>query len=323
DLSFWSHLKLSEKDVNTFWQLCTHLERLEIHGLSTPKQSNLLLMTFPSIKELELSTEDDPTLEFIQRCPNLTSIKYGYGIDRTRFASSFSELVTVKTWPHLHSVSMMETGIAEDDILRIIGGIQRINTFMINYSSYSFGSDAMEQLRPHFSNIRVLRLHHRYVKSNSRIAQEILTSCPLLEQLTAPPIDASVVAEGNPWVCTRLQKLRLIFFYEDSALPRLQPLLFDQLARLVRLEEWCMGYSHAGFRHQQVDLTLENGLGKLSTLRSLRSIDFGNTCQEIGQQEIDWILEHWTELENIKYRRNASVNGVLKKRMMEHGITMS
>ncbi|KAF9938981.1 hypothetical protein BGZ65_011777 [Modicella reniformis] len=172
------HLKIDKKDIDTFWQLCTHLahlERLEIIKSSTPQQDNLS-MKFPSIKELRMSSTNGfhihiHILDLIQRCPNLTSFKYFGGEERL---------------DHM----------TEDAILRIIGGMQRINVFEIYRPLDSFGSNAIELLRPHFSNIRV-HLRHLEDRETSAMAQEILTSCPLLELLTAPPIEASVVTEGK------------------------------------------------------------------------------------------------------------------------------
>ncbi|KAF9946358.1 hypothetical protein BGZ65_009802, partial [Modicella reniformis] len=314
------------KDADGFWQLCTHLERLEIIRPAPLPQGNLLSMEFPSIKELRFDLTDWDhvrILEFMQRCPNLTSFEFVGGEECARFASPFSDLVTARTWPHLHSVSIVWNDIAEDSILRIIGGMQRINAaFDICYSPNFFGSNAMELLRPHFSNIRALHLRPAFC-TTSQIAQEILSSCPLLERLAAPPIEASVIAEGNPWVCTRLQELKLMFVYDNSTLSRLQPLVFDRLARLVQLEEWSPTDRQIYPSDRMLDLTLENGLGKLSTLRSLRSIDFHYASQVMEQQEIDWIFEHWTDLESVRGNLSTlgdAINDLLSKQLREHGI---
>jgi len=56
----------------------------------------------------------------------------------------------------------------------------------------------------HFSNLRVLELDW-YLETKSSLAQVIMSSCPLLEKLVAPLVDADVVTEGNPWVCLRAQ----------------------------------------------------------------------------------------------------------------------
>ncbi|KAF9924348.1 hypothetical protein BGZ65_008385, partial [Modicella reniformis] len=263
-------------------------------------------MEFPSIKEFKLCYFSDDVENFVpkfmQRCPNLTSF-WVDGPDNLDLISSFSELVAARTWTHLHSISIESYKITSDTLSEIIGSMQQITALDISHEHDFFASNIMELLRPHFSSIRILHLRSN-IGMISPMAQEILSSCPLLERLTAPPIDASVVEVGKPWVCTRLQELRLMFVYKEvtykvPTLPRLQPLVFDQMAKLVRLEEWYTGYPSRKIPHQRLDLTLRNGLSKLSTLRSLRSIDLDNTKQEIGQQEIDWILQHWTDLETI------------------------
>ncbi|KAF9936210.1 hypothetical protein BGZ65_002665 [Modicella reniformis] len=323
--------KLSRKDIDTFWQLCTHLERLELFHPEIPHPGNMFSLEFPSIKEFKLRyvvyEVEIFFLKFMQRCPSLTSL-WVDGVHNLEFTSSFSELVAARTWPHLHSITIESHKITSEALSKIIGGMQQITALDITCRQGVFAPDFMELLRPHFSNIRVLHLRSDN-DTISLMVQEILASCPLLEQLTAPPIDASVVAEGKPWVCTKLQKLRLMFVYkratyEGSTLSGFRPLVFDQLARLVRLEEWCMDNSNWNFAHQVFELTLGNGLDKLSTLRSLRSISLGNTNQNMGQQEIYWILKHWTNLENFKgylNTRNSSLNETLKKRLNEHGIT--
>ncbi|KAF9936212.1 hypothetical protein BGZ65_002667, partial [Modicella reniformis] len=323
DLSLW-HLDLRRSDFDTFWQLCTHLERLEMSYPKLTDPGNMLSMEFPSIKEFKLRYVDYEVeiffLKFMQRCPSLTSLWVVDDMGTLEFFSLFSELVAAKTWPHLHSITIASYRITGDNLLKIIGSMQQITALDIDCDEPNFfASSFMELLRPHFSNIRVLHLRTN-VHTTIPIAQEILTSCPLLEQLTAPPIDASVVAEGNPWVCMRLQELRLMVVYKGLTLAHLQPLVFDQLARLILLEVW---WTYAHRRDKVLDLTLENGLGKLSTLRSLRYINFKNSSQEMGQQEIDWIFEHWTNLERVVgalNKRNIILDMTLKAQLKRHGI---
>ncbi|KAF9942252.1 hypothetical protein BGZ65_007126 [Modicella reniformis] len=266
-------------------------------------------MEFPGIKEFKLNNFNREVeiffLKFMQRCPSLTSF-WVDGMETAEFISSFSELVAGKTWPHLHRITVKSCKLTCDTLSKIIRSMQQITALDVHCYEPDFYSsnfmELVELLRPHFSNIRVLHLR-AYDEMISPMAQEILASCPLLEQLTAPPIDASVIAEGKPWVCTRLQELDLMIVYKDSSLPRLQPLVFDQVARLVRLEKLWMDLHYWMIPDQVVELTFENGLNKLSTLRSLRFMRLGDTNQEMGQQEIDWILKYWTNMEEFNGRK--------------------
>jgi hypothetical protein len=71
------------------------------------------------------------------------------------------------------------------------------------------------------------------------------------------------------------------------------------------------------------DLRLELGLDKLSTLRSLSVISFLDTEQKMGDEEVDWILEHWTSLMIANGALNTSkprVDEALRGRLEERGI---
>ncbi|KAF9976690.1 hypothetical protein BGZ65_007722, partial [Modicella reniformis] len=122
NLTVW-RLELSGKDVDTFWQLCTHLERLEVFFPKISYPGNTLSMEFLSIKEFKLCyfnhKVEDFIPKFLQRCPSLTSF-WVYGKDSPEFISSISELVAARTWPHLHSITIMACKIASDTRSKII-----------------------------------------------------------------------------------------------------------------------------------------------------------------------------------------------------------
>jgi len=53
--------------------------------------------------------------------------------------------------------------------------------------------------QPHFSNLKVLDVISD-MNITSQLAQVVMSSCPLLEKLKAPHVDALVVIGGKPWV---------------------------------------------------------------------------------------------------------------------------
>jgi hypothetical protein len=72
-----------------------------------------------------------------------------------------------------------------------------------------------------------------------------------------------------------------------------------------------------------VDLRLEYGLDKLSTLRLLRSISLRDMVEIMDNAEVDWMLEHWKSLTLFNGRLNtwdSSTRGALVKRLERHGI---
>jgi hypothetical protein len=108
----------------------------------------------------------------------------------------------------------------------------------------------------------------------SPLAQQVMSSCPILESLKAPLVDAHVVAEGKPWVCLRLKFLDLSLCFDPlSTATDLQPLVFNRLSKLTRIEVlWLSGDGGRTFGRGLIDLSIEGGLGKLSTLWLLSTV---------------------------------------------------
>ncbi|KAI8348126.1 hypothetical protein B0O80DRAFT_187302 [Mortierella sp. GBAus27b] len=308
---------IREKEMDSFWQFCANLQRLDFRELSfAVAQSQLSLMTFPRVREIYLSeiSGDQVTtiLSFLQRCPAMATFSWATNNDETdsRFVSGFAPLVSKRTWPGLGRVALKSQVISNENITRVIEGMHRISTLTFGHIKMAFGPNSMDQLRPHLPHLR--ELHMKYdVGLTSCMAQEIMSSCPLLEILEVPWIQATDVVAGKPWVCTRLRRLRVCFRFSPSTFNLLQRSVFDQLAKLVRIEELIVdGRQDETTRlypafQESLDLRLDQGLATLSTLGSLRYISFSCTKQRMEKQEIEWILDHW--------KRLVKMNGIMNK----------
>ncbi|KAF9986367.1 hypothetical protein BGZ65_007874 [Modicella reniformis] len=112
---------------------------------------------------------------------------------------------------------------------------------------------------------------------------------------------------------------------------QVQPLVFEQLARLTQLQKLYVTWNPKPNLEDDepvfqgsVDLRLDYGLGKLSSLRMLREISFVDTVQQMGEQEIDWILEHWKCVEEIYGELdswNPDKDKALKERLALNGVS--
>ena len=144
---------------------------------------------------------------FLRKCPYLTSIVWPTIVSQeTRFITALSELFEAKALPNLERFLQTGTqGINSDLFTRLILNLpQRINALTIRLTQTILEVDFATLIQLHFSNLRVLELDW-YLETKSSLAQVIMSSCPLLEKLVAPLVDADVVTEGNPWVCLRAQ----------------------------------------------------------------------------------------------------------------------
>ncbi|KAF9355499.1 hypothetical protein BGX34_010435 [Mortierella sp. NVP85] len=335
-----SDMALGIDHVDTFWDLCAQLERLEIRKFRISSEGDLKSRTFPYLTELSMwhfTQRDVPLiLGFARRCPMLKLIDWVidseidaevdtedyYDVD-VEFVSGFAQLITEGTWPELDSVHVGCADITNEDLCKIIGGMKQIRTLEIRYSPESFQSNSMDLLRPHFSNIRILELQPND-NSVATIAQEVMSSCPLLEQLMVPRIDAALIAEGKPWVCLKLESLNIGLKFDPSTLSRIQPLVLNQLSRLTRLQEiFIWGNKDEENPGATVDLRLERGLDKLATLKSLRIVCLSDGTQKMNDQEIDWMVEHWTSLICMfgVLNEDPKKDADLKARLSLHGVS--
>ena len=138
------------------------------------------------------------------------------------------------------------------------------------------------------------------------MAQKVMSFCSLLTTLKGVTIDATDIVHGEPWVCLKLKVLQLEFRFDPSTIGHVQPLVLDQLSKLSRLEELqVFSWQQCQPEFEAFDLRLEHGIGKLSTLRLLRTFSFGIAKQEMREQEVDWILDHWKSLDRIKGTLNT------------------
>jgi len=313
-------LEVNENNVDTFWQLCARLERLDVSFQQISTQDRQPSIEFPSMRELQVKAfpvNSAPwILDFMQRCPGLGSFESMS--NRLRIAP----LVSAGTWPHLQSIALWVASKDDEDVANIVAGMQRIIAFEVLLSFFT--PRVMDLLRPHFIHLQTLGID-AIQGFTSAMAQEIMSSCPSLTKFKGCKIRAVDIVGGQPWVCLKLKILQLGIYADVLPINQVQPSVFDQLSRLTQLQELLV---YCGEREEiLLDLRLEYGLGRLSTLRSLRLLDFGvSQRQMMRQPEIEWILEHWKSLERIHGKLNAlnpALDKVLKMKLTHHGIAVS
>jgi hypothetical protein len=145
---------------------------------------------------------------------------------------------------------------------------------------------------------------------------------------------AGDIAEGGSWACLHLKELAICFLFEESE-QDLQPLVFERLSALTRLERlimWASPTDNAG--HGKIlEFRLDCGMGKLAGLQQLTFIRFDiqrlqNGIRtdyyypQLGMDEVAWIIDHWKRLEVIKghFNRNWLLAYVMAIDLESHGI---
>lgn len=324
---YMSSFALFGANIDKFWQLATRLEQLDIDAMHyTTVNISIPPGAFSRIKHLGVDVcypDNVPFfMDLLQQCPGITSIRWDtIHHDESAFVSGLTTLLEAAALPNLEHLDANVTEVSNDDVAKMILIMPRITTLSLRLSYNLYKMDFATILQPHFMNLRVLDvLPDKTIKS--RIAQDVMSSCPFLEKLVVPCVDAYVVVEGKPWVCLRLKILHLTFCFDPpSTVSSLQPLVFDQLSKLSRLEEWSINWQpvYAG----SVDLRMECGLGKLSTLQQLHTVTLCNVVEKMRHQDVDWILKHWKSLMIFKGNLNThdeKVRKALRSKMSKHGI---
>ncbi|KAI8348086.1 hypothetical protein B0O80DRAFT_429803 [Mortierella sp. GBAus27b] len=338
-----SDIDIEQEDMDKFWKLCTQLEKLTISQDGRITRGNLTSMEFTHIRELRLreiyNQDDSLQLEIAKRCPGLTSISWD-SYEYSPF-NEFSWLVSEKLWPNLESVSVKsEQGYGQDggyvlddgDLSRIIGGMKQISSLCVVDTVGSFEPEWFQSLQRHFSGLKTLEIDNT-TQVTSSMVQEIMSSCPLLEELKVPRIEASDIVSGKPWICVRLRVLKTNLRFTSCILADAQPLVFDQLSKLTQVEvlhfDSFEGYSRtkssATALRLKLDLRLEMGLGKLSTLQVLRDIHFQGIEQMMGEKDIEWMLEHWkclSRVYGVLNNESREANEALGEMFRSHNIVV-
>ncbi|KAG0218559.1 hypothetical protein BGX31_011572 [Mortierella sp. GBA43] len=95
---------------------------------------------------------------------------------------------------------------------------------------------------------------------------------------------------------------------DGSEMEKLQRLVFEQLSRLHHLTTFNITPNrHTGANSYSMDTGMISGLdfrlcvglGMLSGLKLISQINVSGTAQRMGQEDIEWMIDHWKDLKRI------------------------
>ncbi|KAI8604497.1 hypothetical protein EDD21DRAFT_436824 [Dissophora ornata] len=307
---------IQEDDIVRFWTICENLESLILEYVKFPQGTTPhASMCFRNIRKLKLSSvrgmEDEDQFSLISACPNLEDFSWfcctvlrvypDTGLQDYRdiggpYFTEFAKEVGRKRWPRLTSLSMNGRWTEEDTCL-IIEGMQRIKKIDL---CRTFGPHTFQAPQRHFNKLVELQVD---ISSEvaSRLLQNIMCSCPALKMLDGGGVVAKDVIEGEPWVCLSLESLSICFMFSDTE-ENLQPLIFERLAKLTRLEYLYSTALTTYFKEKYpvpLQFRLQSGLDALSGLWRMSSFSSSHSSKSLGEDELRWMLVHWKELVSV------------------------
>ncbi|KAG0225328.1 hypothetical protein BGX31_007686 [Mortierella sp. GBA43] len=155
---------------------------------------------------------------------------------------------------------------------------------------------------------------------SSSITQQLFSSCDRIVRIGFCPHMDAVDLLSAPWTMTRIVRLTLTI--EDVATLRStvystytgnggdhhgsidlggHRVIYEQLSRLVSLEDLTLSEGAREPRPSCIDFSLRHGMGELATLERLRCLDITRLeGLRMGADEAAWICDHWPTLAHLE-----------------------
>ncbi|KAG0228694.1 hypothetical protein B0O80DRAFT_466498 [Mortierella sp. GBAus27b] len=327
-----------------FWNVCARLDSLDMDSIPEmfpiPRD-----ISFPNLTSLVLRGTyvfSVDQLGFLSLCPNLKKlvVPLGRGAKKSQH-QDFARLASANTWPKLSDLNYSDSNMPEDAIITLLEN-PVWKKWIVTHSK--FGSKAFESLRNHFATLEVLSLQG-CVNVTSEMVQEILSHCPSLGVFKGDRIHARDIDKGPPWVCTSLREFccfvdcsgletSAVMLYMEGKTKRgkvavklnsddkIQQRVFEMFSRLTKLRHIKIG-SEAGGTGLQ--FLCGRGLELLEDCKDIREIDFDGVGQNMTEQDVFWMLDHWKSLLQVRgiLHRDTDIDRRLSSILFECGCQLN
>ncbi|KAG0265322.1 hypothetical protein BG011_005022 [Mortierella polycephala] len=286
--AFWSWL----------WTRCHHLKRLDVCEISgiVPSLVEGMLTHMPYLDEIHLGRDGEDALHLTDNevAALLDGSRKGWKVievkDTVEFWDEAKEAL-VRHYPTLEVLKVDGCGdFMGDDLARVLFSCPNLHTLV--------GIDDGSYLENTYGEIDACTLIDRDPDTDSLKTWACESSLKVLKIKikNIPRLDVEdqfdVIAEAYPGQGRELQSR-----------------VYERLARLVNLEILWLGHypyivydKHKEPREDQcdcLDMSLENGLGKLEGLKELKELNVSSMATRIGPKEVQWMTEHWPKLRAI------------------------
>ncbi|KAF9104782.1 hypothetical protein BGX27_009944 [Mortierella sp. AM989] len=337
-------LAMEAEVVEQLFDICSRLQELNLDIVNFEGIESMDKWTqFPSLTSLSLvvgGLSCSQQLEIIRRCPQLRTINWTFHCNEfscEEVCKAFSTCcLNIKELQLLRWNATTQCLIEDAYLSKVIDSCRNLVTFSI--SEMLFGPLSFQSLRSHFGSLEKITFEHNNFVSGP-FCQEIMLSCPLLDTLDIPTIEAGdilgVVQEEDSgesridvfsiihpqdWICLNLTSLTVQFKgLEDKPL-EWNRLVLSQLARLEKLVVLNIGPEDPWGEEETdgLDLRLSAGLDILATLKRLETFMFFRLRQKMEERDVRWMIQAWPRLKNVygelhtKKVRNRRLKTILR-----------
>ncbi|GJJ74748.1 hypothetical protein EMPS_07106 [Entomortierella parvispora] len=249
-----------------------------------------------TLQDLELAIEypTDKGLFLVMKSPNLKRLYWPGSRTIARLAKAFENDPQGSFCQKLESLSIPNLeDLDPADFQRVMKSLPSLTDLYL------------PKVCPHLATLKLRKLRIDECKEDSTtMVQDILCSMPTLEVLTADCVSESAIQEDpRPWICRGLRELTTAIIVSSginghrSIMERLATL--ERLEKLSVLSTRCISKNPRGANDAKavnMQLTLAEGLDRLSTLRQLRAFKVADTTTRWGADEAKWALKNWGRL---------------------------
>lgn len=285
-----------------FWRALSLFEQVTYSGRDQSGSIGSLDIDCSRLQRLDLTTTDYTKRgvllwNWMQGCRNLTRFHWSEPIPIRDGAT----MIILPAWPHLEDFRVYSSKGSDqefaDVILRHLPPLKHLRLERGPFEQACFG-----RLRDrHFDTLRTLSLTGPCSMSGP-MALDVLLNCATLEVLEVGYIAIKDLRETpQPWACRGLRRFHATVECEYK---EKDTLFFEQLSRLPLLEE--VDLNGGMFRHYvgpkdhpSPRWRLDMGLGLLSTVTRLKTLDFHGCTQDLRQEDVEWMLNQWPLLERL------------------------
>ncbi|KAF9115446.1 hypothetical protein BGX27_007821 [Mortierella sp. AM989] len=316
-----AQLKVNHAQSLDFWKACSVLEKLEIDGciIRDPLGSlwNVVGLppSFPHLVEIKFESVSDiraeNQIQIMAMCPKLRSMYWrGGGVSEFPVDYFESAVTHRKEFQHLESIDLMGRTIPDNSICDIVKSLRKPLRKLALFQT-CVGPLSLAVLGTHFQTIQELDFTE-CPQIHSKDVIMLLRSCPLLTSFKAGMLSSLDVKENESWPCSdRLLALYINIQLEEDDIQAASQRVFNCLSKLTSLRtlnivkySGLIGYLQ--HNDSPLQLRLDSGLSKLSTLRYLELMSFDKSGQSMTMQEGEWIKRNWKRLVAIRGRFNAN-----------------
>ncbi|KAG0379803.1 hypothetical protein BGX24_011662 [Mortierella sp. AD032] len=322
-------LNVPERAAGAFWKACSRFEslRLSLHAppASLPKGLSFPLATHLNLKLDHLRSEPFPPeeqLALIKACPSLTSLCWSLDHFESPMLQ-FQEALAQQTWTQLTDLELRGSTHLDADMAAVVDSLAPLRRLVL--SDCSFGPLTFSKLKErHFMSLEILDVVG-CEGFTSAMAMEVLSRCHRLQDFRCPHIQLKDLIQEQQQDQEQQQKQEQSFAcrhylkrldtfvsknetdptdWTDKALERLSTL--TQLEHLSlhpgQHDSECQPHiqeqqhSSSNRNGSILDIRLETGLDRLSSLSMLQSFGFGDSSPRMGLGEAQWMVQSWKQL---------------------------